>query len=98
MSSCKDFGSGVAKNVLTLEGASNYHAWLATIQSFLMTLKVWRIAVELCSALGWDLNFPRPSSYVSCARPVGTGPYYQFSESQEPSSHGRPAGLTLFRF
>ena len=34
----------MAKNVLTLEGASNYHAWLATIQLFLMTLKVWRIA------------------------------------------------------
>ena len=54
--------------------------------------------VELCSALGWDLDFPRPSSYVSCARPVGTSPYYQFPESQEPGSHGRPAGLTLFRF
>ena len=27
-----------------LEGTSNYHVWLATIQSFLMTLKVWRIA------------------------------------------------------
>ena len=44
MSSLKDFGSGMAKNVLTLEGTSNYNAWLATIRSFLMTLKVWRIA------------------------------------------------------
>ena len=44
MSSSKDSGGGVSKNVLTLEGTSNYHAWLATIQSFLMTLKVWRIA------------------------------------------------------
>ena len=26
-----------------LEGTSNYHTWLATIRSFLMTLKVWRI-------------------------------------------------------
>ena len=54
--------------------------------------------VELCSALGWDLNFLRPSSYVSHARPVGTSPYYWFPESQEPSSCSRPAGLTLFRF
>ena len=54
--------------------------------------------VELCSALGWDLDLPRLSSYVSRARPVGTGPYHQFLESREPSSHGRPAGLTLFRF
>ena len=44
MSSSKDSGGGVSKNVLTLEGTSNYHAWLATIWSFLMTLKVWRIA------------------------------------------------------
>ena len=54
--------------------------------------------VELCSALGWDLDFLRLSSYVSHARPVGTGPYYRFPESQELDSHGRPAGLTLFRF
>ena len=26
------------------------------------------------------------------------GPYYRFPESREPGSHGRPAGLTLFRF
>ena len=44
MSSSKDAGGGVSKNVLTLEGTSNYHAWLATIWLFLMTLKVWRIA------------------------------------------------------
>ena len=44
MSSSKDSGGGVSKNVLTLEGTSNYHAWLVTIRSFLMTLKVWRIA------------------------------------------------------
>ena len=44
MSSSKDSGGGVSKNVLTLEGTSNYHAWLATIRLFLMTLKVWRIA------------------------------------------------------
>ena len=44
MSSSKDTSGGVSKNVLMLEGTSNYHAWLATIQSFLMTLKVWRIA------------------------------------------------------
>ena len=55
-------------------------------------------AVELCSALGWDLDFLRPSSYVSCARPVGTSSYYWFPESWESGSHGRPAGLTLFRF
>ena len=54
--------------------------------------------VELCSALGWDLNLPRLSSYVSCARPVRTSSYYWFPESREPSSHGRLAGLTLFRF
>ena len=44
MSSSKDSSGGVSKNVLTLEGTSNYHAWLATIRLFLMTLKVWRIA------------------------------------------------------
>ena len=54
--------------------------------------------VELCSALGWDLDLPRLSSYVSRARPVRSGPYYRFPESREPSSHGRPASLTLFRF
>ena len=60
--------------------------------------EIMEAAVELCSALGWDLNFPRLSSYVSRARPVGTGPYYRFPESREPDSRGRPAGLTLFRF
>ena len=30
-----------------------------------------KLGVELCSALGWDLDFPRLSSYVSHARPVG---------------------------
>ena len=54
--------------------------------------------VELCSALGWDLDFPRLSSYVSRARPVRSSPYYRFPESREPDSCGRPAGLTLFRF
>ena len=54
--------------------------------------------VELCSALGWDLDLPRLSSYVSHARPVRSGPYYQFPESREPGSHGRPAGQTVFRF
>ena len=45
MSSTKDSGSGsLAGKVLILEGTSNYHAWLESIQSFLMTLKVWRIA------------------------------------------------------
>ena len=45
MSSTKDSGSGsLAGKVLVLEGTSNYHAWLESIQSFLMTLKVWRIA------------------------------------------------------
>ena len=43
MSSSKDSGGGVSKNILTLEGTSNYDAWLPTIWSFLMTLKVWRI-------------------------------------------------------
>ena len=59
MSSFKDTGGGVSKNVLTLEGISNYHAWLATIQSFLMTLKVWRIASgeSICpAATGPDQN------------------------------------------
>ena len=55
-------------------------------------------AVELCTALGWDLDLSRLSSYVSRARPVRSGPYYQFPESREPGSHGRPAGLTVFRF
>ena len=40
MSSSKDSGGGVSKNILMLEGTSNYHTWLATIWSFLMTLKV----------------------------------------------------------
>ena len=45
MSSSKDSGSGgITKNILILKGTSNYHAWLDVIQSFLMTLKVWRIA------------------------------------------------------
>ena len=57
-----------------------------------------RHVVELCSALGWDLNLPRLSSYVSRARPVRSGPYCRFPESQEPSSHGRPASLTIFHF
>ena len=57
-----------------------------------------RSGVELCSALGWDLDLPRLSRYVSRARPVRSGPYYRFPESREPSSHGRPAGLTVFRF
>ena len=59
MSSSKDSGGGISKNVLTLEGTSNYHAWLATIWSFLMTLKVWRIASgeSTCStAAGPDQN------------------------------------------
>ena len=55
-------------------------------------------AVELCSALGWDLDLLRLSSYVSRTQPVRSGPYYQFLESREPGSHGRLAGLTLFRF
>ena len=42
----------------------------------------WRVGVELCSALGWDLGFLRLSSYVSRARPVRSGPYYQFPESR----------------
>ena len=54
--------------------------------------------VELCSALGWDLDLPRLSSHVSRTRPVTSGPYYWFPESREPGSHGRPAGLTVFRF
>ena len=45
MSSSKDSGSGsLIGKVLVLEGTSKYHAWLESIQSFLMTLKVWRIA------------------------------------------------------
>ena len=44
MSSSKDFGSGgLTGKVLVLEGTSNHHAWLESIQSFLMTLKVWCI-------------------------------------------------------
>ena len=44
MSSSKDSGTGsLTGKVLVLEGTSNYHAWLESIQSFLMTLKVWRI-------------------------------------------------------
>jgi hypothetical protein len=47
MSSKQDSGSGsVAKNIPTLTGTANYHAWLDSIQSFLMTLKVWRIAAR----------------------------------------------------
>ena len=59
MSSSKDSGSSISKNVLTLEGTSNYHTWLATIWSFLMTLKVWRIAsgTSTCPpAVGADQN------------------------------------------
>ena len=59
MSSSKDSGGGIARNILMLEGTSNYHAWLATIQSFLMTLKVWRIAsgVSTCpTAVGDEQN------------------------------------------
>ena len=45
MSSFKDFESGsLTGKVLILEGTSNYHAWLESIQSFLMTLRVWHIA------------------------------------------------------
>ena len=45
MSSSKATGSGgLAGKVLILEGTSNYHPWLESIQSFLMMLKVWRIA------------------------------------------------------
>ena len=44
MSSTRDTGSGsLAGKVLVLEGTSNYHAWLESIQSFLMMLKVWCI-------------------------------------------------------
>ena len=44
MSSTKDSGSGsLAGKVLILEGTSNYHAWLESIQSFFMMLKVWCI-------------------------------------------------------
>ena len=59
MSSSKDSGGRVSKNVFMLEGTSNYHAWLATIRSFLMTLKVWRIASgeSTCpTAVGPDQN------------------------------------------
>ena len=58
----------------------------------------YKASVELCTALGWEPEFLDLSSYVFCTRPVGPGPYYQFLESQEPDSHGRPAGLTLFHF
>jgi hypothetical protein len=45
MSSKQDSGSGsVAKNIPTVTGTANYHAWLDSIESFLMTLKVWQIA------------------------------------------------------
>ena len=44
MSSTKESGSGsLAGKVLILKGTSNYHTWLESIQSFLMTLKVWCI-------------------------------------------------------
>ena len=42
MSLSKDSGSGIT--IPMLEGTSNYHDWLATIQSFLEILKVWTIA------------------------------------------------------
>ena len=45
MSFSKDSGTGsLAGKVLVLEGTSNYHTWLESIQSILMMLKVWRIA------------------------------------------------------
>ena len=45
MSSTKDSGSGsLTGKVLVLEGTSDYHTWLESIQFFLMTLKVWCIA------------------------------------------------------
>ena len=42
MSLSKDYGNGTI--IPMLEGTSNYHVWLATIQSFLEILKVWTIA------------------------------------------------------
>ena len=80
--------------VVTIYGKLQY----TTIRSEIVQESSGACVVELCTALGWDLDFPRLPSYVSCARPVGTDPYYQFPESREPSSRGRPAGLTLFRF
>jgi hypothetical protein len=52
MSSKQDSGSGgIAKNIPILTGTANYHAWLDSIQSFLMTLNV--------TVLGpyWDHSF-----------------------------------------
>ena len=53
----KDSGSGVT--IPMLEGTSNYHNWLATIQSFLETLKVWTVAsgISTCPTIkGPDYN------------------------------------------
>jgi hypothetical protein len=47
MSSKQDSESGgIAKNIHTLTGTANYHAWLNSFQSFSMTLKVWWIATR----------------------------------------------------
>ena len=71
MSSSKDSESGsIAKNVLILEETSNYHAWLDAIQSFLMTLKVWRIASRASIYSVLELlrfvSLPMVSSYSLC--------------------------------
>ena len=42
MSLSKDYGNGIA--IPILEGTSNYHTWLESIQPFLEILKVWTVA------------------------------------------------------
>ena len=52
MFTSKDSGSGgIAKNIIVLEGASDSHAWLDSIQSFFMMLKVWQIAAGILKNL-----------------------------------------------
>ena len=57
MSTSKDSGPGsLAGKVLILEGTSNYHTCLESIQLFLMTLKVWCIVnrTSLYPSIGTD--------------------------------------------
>ena len=64
MSLSKDSDGGII--IPVLEGTSNYHVWLATIQSFLEILKVWTVAsgTSTCPTIeGPDYNAWIASDY-----------------------------------
>ena len=64
MSLSKDSGSGIA--IPMLEGSSNYHVWVATIQSFLITFQLWTVAsgTSTCPTIeGPDYNAWIASDY-----------------------------------